>query len=76
LCPDPPERSRPFNYHHELAWHDGNGHSHVRASLFGPSLTVPVVKGRMTLGTWQQIIFIDFDRPARDREITVQIMGD
>jgi secondary thiamine-phosphate synthase enzyme len=64
------------NYHHELAWHDGNGHSHVRASLFGPSLAVPVVKGMMTLGTWQQIIFIDFDRPSRDREIVVQIMGD
>ena len=67
---------RGASYHHEQAWHDGNGHSHVRASLLGPSLAVPVVNGTMTLGTWQQIIFIDFDRPARSREIIVQIMGD
>jgi secondary thiamine-phosphate synthase enzyme len=64
------------NYHHEMMWHDGNGHSHVRASLLGPSLTIPVIKGRMTLGTWQQIIFIEFDNKPRRRDIVVQIIGE
>lgn len=63
-------------YHHEEAWHDGNGFSHVRASLLKPSLTVPIVDGRLTLGTWQQIILVDFDNCARDREIVLQIMGE
>jgi secondary thiamine-phosphate synthase enzyme len=63
-------------YGHEERWHDGNGHSHVRASLLGPSLVIPVVDGRMTLGTWQQIIFIDFDVPARERELVVQFQGE
>jgi len=63
-------------YHHDEAWHDGNGHSHVRASLLGPSLSVPVSGGRLTLGTWQQIVFIDFDTRARRRELVVQCMGE
>ena len=64
------------HYHHEDTWHDGNGHSHVRASLLGPSLVVPVAEGRLTLGTWQQIIFIDFDNRPRDRQIVVQVSGE
>jgi secondary thiamine-phosphate synthase enzyme len=63
------------NYAHNARWGDGNGHSHVRAALLGPSLTVPFVDGRLTLGTWQQIIFVDFDNRSRQRELVVQIMG-
>ncbi len=63
-------------YLHEETWHDDNGHSHVRASLLGPSLTVPVVEGSLTLGTWQQIILIDFDTRARQRRIVVQVVGE
>ncbi len=63
-------------YHHEEAWHDGNGFSHVRASLLKPSLTIPVIGGRMTLGTWQQIVLIDFDNRPRTREIILQVMGE
>ncbi|MBI4615375.1 MAG: YjbQ family protein [Planctomycetes bacterium] len=62
-------------YHHDDRWHDGNGHAHVRASLLGPSLTVPVAGGKLLLGTWQQIVFLDFDPPPREREIVVQILG-
>jgi secondary thiamine-phosphate synthase enzyme len=63
-------------YLHNEAWHDGNGHSHIRAALLKASLTVPLVAGRMTLGTWQQIVFVDFDTRPRKREIIVQIMGE
>ncbi len=63
-------------YAHNARWGDGNGHSHVRAALLGPSLTVPFVNGRLTLGTWQQIIYVDFDNRARRRELIVQIMGE
>jgi secondary thiamine-phosphate synthase enzyme len=63
-------------YKHEETWHDDNGHSHVRASSLGPSLTVPVVDGRMTLGTWQQIVLLDFDTRARQRKVVVQIVGE
>ncbi|MBN1470864.1 MAG: YjbQ family protein [Syntrophaceae bacterium] len=63
-------------YKHDERWGDGNGFSHVRAALMKPSLSVPVVSGKMTLGTWQQIVFIDFDNRERHREIMVQIMGD
>ena len=63
-------------YAHEAAWHDGNGHSHVRASLLGPSLTVPFVNGRLTLGTWQQIIYVDFDNKPRRRELVLQFIGE
>ena len=62
-------------YKHEETWHDDNGHAHVRASALGPSLTVPVVEGRMTLGTWQQIVLIDFDTRPRRRDVVVQIVG-
>ena len=67
-----PQRGR---YEHEETWHDDNGHSHVRASLLGPSLSVPVVGGKMTLGTWQQIILVDFDTRARTRSVICQIIG-
>jgi secondary thiamine-phosphate synthase enzyme len=67
---------RQARYHHEDTWHDGNGHSHVRASLLGPSLTVPFESGRLLLGTWQQIILIDFDNRPRDREVVVQLSGE
>ena len=63
------------NYKHDNTWHDGNGHSHVRASIQGASLTVPFANGRLLLGTWQQIILVDFDNRSRSREITVQIIG-
>ena len=65
-----------INYRHNLRWGDGNGHSHVRASLLGPSLTVPFAEKRLTLGTWQQIVFIDFDIRPRRRELVLQIMGE
>jgi secondary thiamine-phosphate synthase enzyme len=65
-----------FNYQHDEAWHDGNGHSHVRAALLKASITIPLVDGRLTLGTWQQIVFIDFDTRPRKREIIVQILGE
>ena len=63
-------------YEHEKTWDDDNGHSHVRASLLGPSLSVPFVDGRLTLGTWQQIILVDFDTRPRNRTILCQIMGE
>jgi secondary thiamine-phosphate synthase enzyme len=63
-------------YQHDEAWHDGNGHSHVRAALLKASITIPLADGRMTLGTWQQIVFIDFDTRPRKREIIVQIIGE
>jgi secondary thiamine-phosphate synthase enzyme len=64
------------HYEHNAAWGDGNGHSHVRAALLGPSLTVPFVDGRLTLGTWQQVIFIDFDNRSRRRHLVVQLIGE
>jgi secondary thiamine-phosphate synthase enzyme len=63
-------------YKHNLRWHDGNGHSHLRAALLGPSLTVPIIDGQLTLGTWQQILFVDFDVRARSRRLVVQIVGE
>jgi len=67
---------RGARYLHEETWHDDNGHSHVRASLRGPSITVPLCDGSMPLGTWQQIIPIDFDTRPRTRQIIVQTVGD
>lgn len=64
------------SYAHDKTWGDANGYAHLRASLIGPSLTVPVVDGKMTLGTWQQIIVIDHDNRPRSREVIVQIMGE
>jgi secondary thiamine-phosphate synthase enzyme len=63
-------------YEHERRWHDGNGHSHIRASLIGPSISIPFVKGRLTLGTWQQVVFIELDTRSRSREIVAQIIGE
>ncbi len=63
------------DYLHNLRWGDGNGHAHLRAALMGPSLAIPIQKGRLTLGTWQQILFLDFDIRPRTRRIIVQILG-
>jgi secondary thiamine-phosphate synthase enzyme len=68
----PPDR----DYRHHQRWHDDNGHSHVRAALIGPSLTVPFVDRDLTLGTWQQIVFLDLDTRARSRRLVLQIMGE
>jgi len=64
-----------INYEHDNTWHDGNGHSHIRAAMQGASLTIPFIKGRLLLGTWQQIILVDFDNRSRKREIVIQITG-
>ncbi len=76
--PDMLERIAPknMNYEHENMWHDGNGHSHIRASLLGPSLSVPFTNKKLTLGTWQQIVLIELDARSRDRSIIVQIIGE
>ncbi|MBN2029544.1 YjbQ family protein [bacterium] len=63
-------------YHHDATWGDGNGYAHVRASMVGASFTVPFVNGRMLLGTWQQIIVLDFDNRSRSRNVVVQLMGE
>jgi len=62
-------------YHHDRTWHDGNGFAHLRASLLGPSLSIPIQNGKMILGTWQQIIFIDFDNRSRTRKLILQFLG-
>jgi secondary thiamine-phosphate synthase enzyme len=64
-----------IEYEHDNTWHDGNGHSHVRASLIGPSLTVPIINGRLTLGTWQQIVLLEMDTRPRNRNLILQIMS-
>jgi secondary thiamine-phosphate synthase enzyme len=64
------------DYAHNARWGDGNGHAHARAALLGPSLSVPFVSGKLTLGTWQQIIFVDFDNRPRQRELVAQVMGE
>ncbi len=64
------------SYAHDLTWGDANGYAHLRAALIGPSLTVPIVSGSMTLGTWQQIIVIDHDNRPRSRDVYVQIIGE
>jgi len=68
----PPSRS----YGHEQAWHDGNGHSHLQATLLGPSLTVPVTEGKPVLGTWQQIFHLECDVRGRNRTVIVTVIGD
>ncbi|OGQ52619.1 MAG: secondary thiamine-phosphate synthase enzyme [Deltaproteobacteria bacterium RIFCSPLOWO2_02_FULL_57_26] len=72
------ERLIPANkkYHHDDRWGDDNGFSHLRASLFGPSLQIPIESGRLLLGTWQQIVLLDFDNRPRTREVALQIMGE
>jgi len=67
---------RDIAYHHDSAWGDGNGHSHVRASLLGPSLAVPFTDGKLALGTWQQIVVVDFDNRSRSRQVILQVMGE
>lgn len=67
---------RDITYRHEERWHDGNGHSHIRASLVGPSLSVPVTDGQLQIGTWQQIVFVECDVKSRQRSLLVQIIGD
>lgn len=67
---------RDITYKHEERWHDGNGHSHIRASLIGPSLAVPIVDGRLQLGTWQQVVFVECDVKPRQRSLLVQVVGD
>lgn len=63
-------------YHHNETWHDGNGHSHLRATLIGPSLSIPFENSELILGTWQQIIFLEFDNKPHNRKIAVQLMGE
>ena len=65
-----------IEYHHDKTWRDGNGHSHVRASLIGPSLTIPIIGGRLMTGRWQQIILLEMDIQGRDRNIIFQILGE
>ena len=65
-----------MDYGHEQMWHDGNGHSHVKASLIGPSLTIPFVDKKLCLGTWQQIVFLELDTRSRNRSLVLQIMGE
>ena len=72
------ERIAPSNidYAHDRRWGDGNGFSHVRAAILGPSVSIPITRGELALGTWQQIVFIDFDNRSRRRKIAVQVMGE
>ena len=63
-------------YEHEERWRDGNGHSHIRASFMGPSVTIPVREGDLVLGTWQQLVFIELDTRGRDRRVAVQLIGE
>jgi secondary thiamine-phosphate synthase enzyme len=65
-----------IEYAHDNTWHDGNGHSHVRASLIGPSLAIPFIEGHLTLGTWQQIVLIEMDTRSRERKIILQVIGE
>ena len=76
--PEALDKIAPMNktYHHDATWGDGNGFAHVRAAFIGPSLTVPFSDGRLHLGTWQQIVLLDFDNRSRHRRIVVQIMGE
>ena len=76
--PETLDKIAPMNtrYHHDDTWHDGNGYAHVRSTLMGSSFTVPVVEGRLVLGTWQQIILLDFDNGPRNRNVTLQFIGE
>ena len=66
---------REIEYEHDNTWHDGNGHSHVRASLIGPSLTVPFKNKSLMLGTWQQIVLLEMDTRPRKRKVVLQLIG-
>ena len=72
------ERIAPSDAHyaHDATWHDGNGHSHLRAAMTGPGVSVPFTRGELLLGTWQNIVLIDFDNRPRDREVIVQLLGE
>ena len=74
--PEALERVAPQNieYHHDDTWHDGNGYAHVRAAIMGNSLNIPLIDGALQLGTWQQVVLIDFDNKARTRTVYVQII--
>ncbi len=76
--PEALERLAPkdASYEHEKRWHDGNGHSHIRASMIGPDLSVPFRDKKLTLGTWQQIVFLELDVRPRDRTVIVQLVGE
>jgi len=76
--PEMLKRMAPKNldYGHEKMWHDGNGHSHVKASLLGPSLTIPFIDSQLCLGTWQQIIFLELDTRSRNRDLILQVIGE
>ncbi len=67
---------RDMHYAHDARWGDGNGYSHVRAALLGPSMSIPVIDGSMTLGTWQQVVLLDFDNRPRNRRIIQQVIGE
>jgi secondary thiamine-phosphate synthase enzyme len=64
-----------LEYEHDNTWHDGNGHSHVRSSLIGPNITIPIIHGKLTLGTWQQVVLLEMDTRSRNRTVILQIMG-
>jgi secondary thiamine-phosphate synthase enzyme len=64
------------SYHHDQTWHDGNGYAHLRSALVGPDISIPFVNGKLVLGTWQQVVFLDFDNRSRHRELVVQIIGE
>ena len=76
--PEMLEKIAPMNttYHHDRTWHDGNGYAHLRSALIGPSITIPFESGILTLGTWQQVIFVDFDNRPQQRQLHVQIVGE
>lgn len=67
---------REGEYEHDKRWGDGNGHAHIRASIVGPSITIPFVKKRLTLGTWQQVIFVDYDNRPRSRNLEILLLGE
>ena len=67
---------RGIRYHHDDTWGDGNGHAHLRSALFKTSLSIPVIKGELTLGTWQQVVLLDFDNRSRTRRIVIQVLGE
>jgi secondary thiamine-phosphate synthase enzyme len=76
--PEMMDKIAPMNrrYHHDDTWHDGNGYAHLRSTLTGTSFTVPVIDGQLVLGTWQQIILIDFDNSPRHRSVVLQFVGE
>ena len=65
-----------IEYKHDNTWHDGNGHSHIRSSLIGPSITIPIIQSILTLGTWQQVVLLEMDTRSRNRTVILQIMGE